>query len=194
MVHEAKEALEAPHLVWYLVDPDSSLEHEIPVIELLERSPAPVFVLINKVDTLKGSAQLARVDFLERSVKEALQQRNIKLQGSRRISGRAQLGVRELLQESWASIPEGPFYYPDPEQLSDRPTRFFVAEKIRERLYYLLGEEIPYSCAVEIERFEEKTKPPRIEATIHVERDSQKGIVIGQGGKKNKRNWSDRTS
>ena len=62
--------------------------------------------------------------------------------------------------------------------------RFFVAEKIREQLFHLLGEEVPYSCAVEIDQFDEKAKPPRIEATIFVERESQKGIVIGKGGAK----------
>jgi GTP-binding protein Era len=75
-------------------------------------------------------------------------------------------------------------YYPDEEQISDRPTRFFVAEKIREQLFLQLGAELPYSCAVEIEKFEEKQAIPKIDATIHVERDSQKGMVIGKGGAK----------
>ena len=59
-----------------------------------------------------------------------------------------------------------------------------MAEKVREQLFRCLGEEIPYSCAVEIASFDEESKPPRIEAVIHVERDSQKGMVIGKGGAK----------
>ena len=81
-------------------------------------------------------------------------------------------------------MPEGPMYYEDPDQLSDRPTRFFVAEQIREQLFLKLGDELPYSCGVEIEKFDENAKPLRIEATIYVERDSQKGMVVGKGGSK----------
>jgi GTP-binding protein Era len=93
-------------------------------------------------------------------------------------------GLKELLADTWKLIPEHPFFYPDEEQMSDRPTRFFVAEKVREQLFRCLGDELPYSCAVEIEHFDEETEPPRIEAIIHVERDSQKGMVIGKGGQK----------
>ena len=104
--------------------------------------------------------------------------------GVRNISARTGLGIAELLAETWLMLPEGPLYYPDREQLSDRPTKFFVAEKVREQLYLKLGDEIPYSCAVEIVSFKENVKPPRIEAIIYVERDSQKAIVIGAQGQK----------
>lgn len=184
MVREAKEALEAPHAVWYLVDPNSSIEHEIPVLELIEKSGAPVVILMNKVDTLREKVQQVRAESLGKALIEAFTERKIELIGLRKVSGQKQLGIREVLNECLKRIPESPFYYPDPDQLSDRPTRFFVAEKIREQLYHLLGDELPYSCAVEIEKFDEKARPPRIEAVIHVERDSQKGMVIGQGGKK----------
>ena len=68
--------------------------------------------------------------------------------------------------------------------VSSRPTRFFVAEKIREQLFLKLGEELPYSCAIGIDKFDESSDPVRIEATIYVERESQKGMVIGAGGAK----------
>jgi GTP-binding protein Era len=71
--------------------------------------------------------------------------------------------------------------------VSDRPVRFFVAEKIREQLFMKLGDELPYSCAVEIEKYQDPVPPQqltRIEAVIYVERDSQKGMVIGKGGSK----------
>jgi len=184
MVNEAKEALDSPNLVWYVVDPSSALEHENAVLELLERAKAPVFLLINKMDWVGKKIPLEVIERLEQSLVQNMSERGIQLKSTRRISGLSQAGLKELLEESWPHVPEGPAFYPDPEQISDRPTRFFVAEKIRERLYYLLGDEVPYSCAIEIERFDEKSKPPRIEAIIHVERDSQKGIVIGQGGKK----------
>ena len=188
MVNEAREALEAPHLIWYLVDPFSALQHEIPVIDLIEKShaQAPVCLLMNKMDLMGVAKKLSEAvleSFISQIQKE-FESRNILLHRTLKVSGLNQQGIRELLDLSWAEIPEGPHYYPDAEQVSDRPLRFFVAEKIRERLYYLLGEEVPYSCAVEIEKFDENAKPLCIEANIYVERDSQKGIVIGNGGKK----------
>jgi GTPase len=187
MVHEAREALDSPTVVWYLVDPSSKLKFEEPVLEMLERSKSPVLVLLNKFD-LKGKIPAQAYDVLEKEVSEALQAKKVPLLGVRRISARDDLGVAELLKETWEQLPEGPAYFPPDEAgddpLSDRPVRFFVGEQIREQLLMKLGEEVPYSCAVEIERFDENTRPPRIEAIIHVERESQKGIVVGKGGAK----------
>jgi GTP-binding protein Era len=184
MVHEAKEALDGPNLVWYLVDPSSGPEHEATVLDLLEKAKAPVVLILSKMDWAARRIPAERIQSLEESMIEAIKARGIPLKSFRRISGTEGQGIPELLSEAWDAMPEGPHFYPDPDQVSDRPTRFFVAEKIRERLFYLLGEEVPYSCAIEIEKFDENSKPPRIEAVIHVERDSQKGIVIGNGGKK----------
>ena len=196
MVNEAKIALESPNLIWYLVDPKSGLEHEEDVLELLKQTSAPLFLLINKIDQVMNEPSprypnkfrpgfaASSIDKLEQSIKDACLKREIKITNTHRISGLSGAGLPELLKESWELMPEGPFFYPDTEQVSDRPTRFFVAEKIREQLYHLLGDEVPYSCAIEIETFNENTKPVRIEAVIHVERDSQKGMVIGNGGHK----------
>jgi GTP-binding protein Era len=184
MVQEAKEALEAPNLIWYLVDPYSSLEHEKAVIELLVQAPRmPLFLLMNKMDCI-GKKRQEQVDQFQKGLEEALIENGILLKKSYRLSALNEEGLTEFLNDSWSLIPEGPFFYPDPDQISDRPTRFFAAEKIREQLFHCLGDEIPYSCAVEVTSFKEDVKPVRIEATIFVERESQKGIVIGQGGKK----------
>lgn len=186
MVAEAREALDGPNLVWYLLDPSSALQHEEAVLSLLEKASAPVFLLLNKMDLARRKAPEA-LEGLERQITEAMSARKIRIQGVHRISAKDGAGVKELLAESWSIMPEGPLFYPDEEQISDRPTRFFVAEKVREQLLLKLGEEVPYSCAVEIEKFEEPRKPgdiTRIEAVIHVERDSQKGIVVGKGGAK----------
>lgn len=187
MVKEARGALESdPSVVWYIVDPDSGLQHEQVVLELLSESRAPIFVLMNKADlSLKPTRQEARspssfAEELERAAKE----KGLDIRGVFHISAKKGTGVERLLEATWDLLPRGPFFYPDEEQISDRPVRFFVAEKVREQLLRCLGDELPYSCAVQIERFDEKVKPPRIEAIIHVERDSQKGIVIGKGGAK----------
>jgi GTP-binding protein Era len=82
-------------------------------------------------------------------------------------------------------LPEGPPFYPD-DMLTDLPERFIAAEMIRERVFRLTGQEIPYATAVTIESFEEKKRKGivKIDAVIHIERDSQKGIIIGKNGKK----------
>jgi GTP-binding protein Era len=179
MVSEAREAVESTAAVWYLVDPKSELEHELAVLEILKGCKAPVTILLNKSDL---AAQRPAAEALEPRIVAAARELGIELAPARRISAQTGDGVAELLEEAWSHLPEGPMYYPDPEQLSDRPERFFVAEKIREQLYLQLGDELPYSCAVEIEQFQEEQS--RIEATIHVERESQKGMVIGKGGLK----------
>lgn len=184
MVNQAREALNSPNLVWYVVDPSSALEHEQPVIDLLKSSGAPVALLLNKMDWVGTKIPTDRIDSLEETLHQELKSAGIEVAGVYRISGLNKTGLDDLLTLSWSLLPEGAPFYPDPDQISDRPTRFFVAEKIRERLYYLLGDEVPYSCAIEIEKFDENPKLPRIEAVIYVERESQKGIVIGQGGSK----------
>ena len=185
MVNEAKEALDGPSAVWYLVDPSSAVSHEATVLELLEKSSgAPVIVLFTKWDMKGRHYSLVQLETLEAALSEELKNRKINVAHVMRISSEKGKGLDELLSQTWSLIPEHPFFYPDEEQLSDRPTRFFVAEKVREQLFRCLGDELPYSCAVEIEKFEESSKLPRIEAVIHVERDSQKGMVIGKGGQK----------
>ena len=91
-------------------------------------------------------------------------------------------GLDELLLTLRAHIPEGPFHY-DPDELATQPMRFFAAEFIREAAFEQLREELPYSVACEIDEFREGAEPVYIRAVVYVERDSQKGIVIGEGGR-----------
>ena len=91
-------------------------------------------------------------------------------------------GLEQLLAALSAHLPESPFHY-DPEEMATQPTRFFAAEFIREAAFELLHEELPYSVAVEIDEFREGTEPLYIRAVVYVERASQKGIVIGDGGR-----------
>lgn len=190
MVNEAREALDGPSAIWYLVDYRSAMEHEAPVIELVakalrgaQNSKIPLFIIFNKSDLISKAKDEATTQF-QQKLKEKLLEAGVNVELETRICALKDLGVKELLAETWKRMPEGPLHYEDPDQLSDRPTRFFVSEKIREQLLLRLGEELPYSCGVEIDSFDEKSKPPRIEATIYVERDSQKGMVVGKGGTK----------
>lgn len=98
------------------------------------------------------------------------------------VSAIQQGGLDALRTEVEARLPLGPTLY-DPEQLSDRSTRWHASELIRAELFERLGQELPYSCAVTIQDYKELRERDRIEATIHVERDSQKGMVIGAKGR-----------
>jgi GTP-binding protein Era len=93
-------------------------------------------------------------------------------------------GVRPLVADSVHRLPGSPPYFPE-EQLTDQTERFLVAEIIRERLFHHTGEEVPYAVAVAVEEFDEKRRPElvSIRAVIYVEKTSQKGIVIGKGGR-----------
>lgn len=91
-------------------------------------------------------------------------------------------GLAALRAEVVARLPAGPRYY-EPDQLSDRDMRWHAAELVREKLFEHLGEELPYSCAVTVTSFSERPERDVVRATIHVERDSQKGMVVGRGGK-----------
>ncbi|HTI03980.1 MAG TPA: GTPase Era [Gemmatimonadales bacterium] len=95
------------------------------------------------------------------------------------VTGEGIEGVLAALRER---TPEGPFHY-DPDELATQPLRFFAAEFIREAAFELLHEELPYSVAAEIDEFREGAEPVYIRAVLYVERDSQKGIVIGEGGR-----------
>jgi GTP-binding protein Era len=101
------------------------------------------------------------------------------------ISARHGTQVDDLLQVMEDMLPEGPPFYAQ-DMLTDSAERFIVGEMIREKVFRLTGEEIPYGTAVTVEVFEETRggKTLRIAATIHVERDSQKGMIIGRGGRK----------
>jgi len=101
------------------------------------------------------------------------------------ISAQTGEGLEDLLAELERRLPEGPWHY-DPAEMATQPARFFAAEFIRESAFELLEDELPYSFAVDIDEFREGT-PVYIRALVYVERDSQKGIVIGEGGRTVKR-------
>ena len=98
------------------------------------------------------------------------------------VSALTGAGLDELLAALRERLPEGPFHY-DPDAMATQPMRFFAAEFVREAAFELLHEELPYSVAVEIDEFREGQEPVYIRAVVYVERVSQKGIVIGEGGR-----------
>ena len=163
----ALQALRDADVIIYVVD---GTEHAVvPLHEAagLSMPPtAPVLVAINKVDLLTP-AQRARV--LE-TVPDA-----------QLISAAQGDGIPELLDSAARRLPESPFLYPE-DEISTQHLRFFVAELVRETALEQLSDEIPYSVACEIEEFREERTPVYIRAVLHVERESQKRILIGSKG------------
>jgi GTP-binding protein Era len=146
----------------------------------VERIPdsQTVVVAVNKVDTLRNDAAL--IPFLDRLSKLRSFAAIVP------ISAKTGRNVPELLKVLRDALPEGEAIYP-PDQLTDRDERFFAAELLREKLFEEMGEELPYRCEVVIDSFKEEGRLRRIEATILVERDSQKAIVVGKAGARLKR-------
>lgn len=184
MMSQVHLSLEAPDLIWYLVDPRTALHHEQNVLEILKKAKAPVFLILSKQDLKSKVFTDESLTALENELLSKGKELGIQWAQALKISAHEDEGVKELLAKTWSMMPVGPYLYPDGEDLSDRPARFFVGEMIREQLFMQLGEELPYACAVQITKYQEQVKPLRIEATIFVERDSQKGMVIGKAGVK----------
>lgn len=133
----------------------------------------PVVAVVNKIDLAKERSQL--LPFVERLSRER------DFAAIVPVSARTGENVAQLLRVLREHLPESAAAYPA-EQLTDRDERFFAAEVLREKLFRHLGEELPYRCDVALESFKEEGRLRRIEATIWVERESQKAIVIGAGG------------
>lgn len=178
MVKEAMSSLEGTDLVLAVVDAAKPFtEEDKMVLDSLKEVKPPVFLIINKVDRIKKEGLLPQIakyssTYLFREI--------IPLSA---ITGH---GIEELTKAIKDVLPEGPRYFPE-ETLTDRPERFIISEIIREKAINLTKEEIPYSIAVMVDEFKETEKLVAVRATVYVERDSQKGIIIGKGGKMLKR-------
>jgi len=147
---------------------------------LLARIPAKqkVIAVANKVDLVKDRERL--MPFLDRVAKERAFHAIVP------VSAKSGKNAEELLRVIREALPEAPALYPE-DQLTDRDERFFASELVREKLFRELGEELPYSCEVAIDSFKEEGALRRIEATIWVDRESHKPIVIGDKGERLKR-------
>ncbi len=145
----------------------------------LARIPAAqrVIAVVNKIDLVKKLALVPYLDRLSRLRDFA---------AIVPVSAKTGRNIDELLRVVREALPEGPPAYPA-EQLTDRDERFFAAELLREKLFEAMGQELPYRCEVVIDSFKEEGRLRRIEATILVERDSQRAIVLGERGERLKR-------
>ncbi len=177
MVRTAERIAAEADVVAHLVDDRlrAEGEEERLVRGVLERISVPRVIVVNKTDRIgEAEADLRRKELME----GGLYSRGFL------ISARKGFGVEELLEYLFEILPEGPAYYPE-DDLTDLPVRFLAKEIIREKLFEFLSDELPYSVAVSIEEFRENPERNliRIRAEIYVERESQKGMVIGKGGR-----------
>lgn len=172
MMGAVHASLEDADLFLLLVDVNERFPEEL-VIKMAQKSQVPVLLVLNKVDKSTEEKVRQRHDEITAKVKVA---------GAIGISATHDINLYPLKQMILELLNEGPPYF-DPDEISDRPERFFVSELIREAIFLRLKDEVPYSCEVSILQFEEKDNVSVIHAEIHVERQSQKGIIVGKGGK-----------
>lgn len=178
MVREALASIRDVDAVVYLVEADRPVsDDDRYIVEGLKRLKCPVVLGLNKVDRVEKGKILPLIAEFSKMYpfKEIVP-----------VSALKGEGVELLLKIITELLPEGPRYFPD-DSVTDVPERFIVAEMVREKVFLFTEKEVPYSVAVTIDRFEEKKDIISIAATINVERDSQKGIIIGRGGSMLKR-------
>jgi len=168
----ATQAAREADVALFLVEAGRFTPEDRAVLEAIPASQTVVAV-VNKVDLVKKHADL--IPFLERLSKTR------DFAAIVPVSAKTGKNIPALLEAVREVLPEGPAAYP-PDQLTDRDERFFAGELLREKLFQEMGEELPYRCEVLIDSFKQEGRLRRIEATILVERDSQKAIVVGAGG------------
>lgn len=172
MLAFSESALQDADVLLYVTDVVEKPDKNADFITKVQRMQVPILVLINKIDL---SNQAGVVKLIE-AWKEVLPQAEIFP-----ISAQAKFGVDSVLARIKELLPDSPPYF-EKEQWTDKPARFFVTEIIREKILLYYDKEIPYACEVVVEEFKEAEKNIRIRALIYVERDSQKGIIIGHKG------------
>ena len=174
LVTNAKIAIESVDVVLFVVDGSTACGGgDKYIASLLEGTSTPVVLGINKVDNQPADSELINESYID--LAESGKWQTVK------FSAKTSDGLPELQKLLIENLDNGPLYYP-PDLVTDQPERFIMGELIREQILLLTREEIPHSVAIGIDKVEEKPAITRVFATINVERDSQKGILIGKGG------------
>ncbi|MCI2230235.1 GTPase Era [Polaribacter sp. MSW13] len=177
MMDFVKSALDDADILIYMVEVgEKELKNEAFFNKIIH-SEIPVILLLNKIDTSSQEVVEEKVNYWKEKVPNAFVYV---------ISALERFNVDSLFEKIVELLPEAPAYYPK-DQLTDKPERFFVNEKIREKILIHYKKEIPYSVEVETEEFVEEENIVRIRSVIMVERETQKGIIIGHKGSAIKR-------
>jgi GTP-binding protein Era len=174
LVQNAQAAINSVDLVLFVVDSSIAAGRgDRFIVELLQKTSIPVIVGLNKSDLQTDNYQE-----IDESYSQLIADKNwVTVKFSATIG----TGIENLQQTLIESLETGPYYYP-PDLVTDQPERFIMAELIREQILLLTRQEVPHSVAITIERIEETPRITKVYAAINVERDSQKGIIIGKKG------------
>ena len=178
MLGFSEEALTDADVLLYVTDVVEDPSKNADFLARVAKEKVPVLLVINKIDLLKGNDQLEPI---VASWHELLPNAEIFP-----TSAKEHFNVANLMNRIVELLPEAEPYF-GKDALTDKPARFFVTEIIREKILLNYDKEVPYSAEVVVEKFEEKEKSIHIMAVIYVERDSQKGILIGHGGSRLKK-------
>ena len=191
MLAFSESALQDADVLLYVTDVVENPEKNMDFLEKVQKMQIPVLLLINKIDELGSGTSKASGTSKTSETSQTSQNRlgdivekwhallpNAEILP---ISAKNKFGIDMLLKRIQELLPESPAYF-DKDQLTDKPARFFVSEIIREKILLYYDKEIPYSVEVRVERFKETDRHIHINAVIYVERDSQKGIIIGHQG------------
>jgi len=173
MLNFSRSALTDADVLLYVTDVFDSSEKNADFIEKVNLNPAPLLLILNKIDLIDEEKLIALVEKWKTLIPRA---------EIFPISALEKFNIDVVFKRIQDLLPESPPFF-DKDQLTDKPARFFVNEIIREKILLNYDKEIPYSVEVEVEQFLEEDKIIRINAVIYAERDSQKGIIIGHGGK-----------
>ena len=179
MLAFSESALKDADVLLYVTDVVENTEKNLDFLQKVAQMTIPVILLINKIDLLeqeKGNSSTQQLSEIVDKWHTLLPNAEILP-----LSAKNKFGTDMLLKRIKELIPESPAYF-DKEQLTDKPARFFVTEIIREKILLYYDKEIPYSVEVRCDQFKEKDNSIHITATIFVERNSQKGIIIGHQG------------
>jgi len=175
MVAAAMDTFRSSDILLMMVEASESAHRDdLMIIDSLRNIRLPVILLINKIDLVRKHTILPLIDRFQHlfTFVEIIP-----------VSALTGDGISLLIERIWEILPEGPKYFPD-EMMTDKTERFIAAEIIREKIILLVHQEIPYTTAVVVDSFREDEKKNliRIQATIHVAKNSQKGIIIGKKG------------
>ena len=187
MLAFSESALQDADVLLYVTDVVENPEKNMDFLEKVQKLDLPVILLINKIDELgnptPGPSPKRGGEYEGKLLAAIVEKWHALLPKAEilPISAKNKFGVDMLLKRIQELLPESPAYF-DKDQLTDKPARFFVSEIIREKILLYYDKEIPYSVEVAVERFKEDDKHIHINAIIYVERDSQKGIIIGHQG------------
>jgi GTP-binding protein Era len=174
MMHSVREALSERDLLIFLVDASEAFsDKDRHAVDVLKKTETPVLLVLNKTDQLRTQETVLPLIEEYRKLREFADYLP--------ISALKQNNIEALKTAIVSRLPEGPMYFPE-DHITDQPERFIATELIREKILHETQQEVPHSVAVSIDRWEEAPNITRVYATIYVEREGQKGIIIGAKG------------